>query len=572
MNRLHPVRLGALVPAVAVVFVFRVGAAEMAGRITGSVRDESGAVAGAVVRVQGTDTSAITGDDGTFVITGVGSASEVYVTAWAPGRYIARSEAVYTGTEDVEIVLTRHPTTDNPDYGWVVFDQPAGEGEAGGCVHCHSRSGTALAFDLPVDEWRRDAHGTSGTNPRFRSLYLGTDLDGNQSPRTRYRLNREYGRSPIRPDPEQPYFGPGYRLDFPDTAGNCAACHTPMAAVDAPYDTDPVAAGRLGEEGVGCDFCHKIWHVRIDPRSGLPYQNTPGVLSIDLRRPEPGHQLFIGPLDDVAPGEDTFSPLQRSSAVCAPCHFATFWSIVVYGSYAEWLDSPYSDPDTGRTCQDCHMPALGTSHFARPDKGGLARDSGQTRSHLMPGAADAALLQSTVDMAVSSTLADDALTIDVAITNVGAGHSVPTDSPLRHLILVVRATAADGRPLELLAGERVPDWGGVGDPADGAYAGLPGTIYARVLEDLSTHVAPTAAYWNPTRVESDTRIPPLATAAGSYTFEASGAGAGIVELDVTLVYRRAFKELMDLKGWDVPDVVMARHVETVRPDSREGEP
>jgi hypothetical protein len=190
----------------------------------------------------------------------------------------------------------------------------------------------------------------------------------------------------------------------------------------------------------------------------------------------------------------------------------------------------------------------------------------------MPGAAAEDLLQSTVEMTVSSNLVDGSLTVDVAITNVGAGHSVPTDSPLRHLILVVRATAADGRPLELLAGERVPDWGGVGDPADGAYAGLPGTIYARVLEDLATHVAPTAAYWNPTRVESDNRIPPLATAASSFSFEAPRRGAGTVGLDVTLLYRRAFRDLMQLKGWDLPDIVMARHTDTVGAEPRESEP
>ena len=30
--------------------------------------------------------------------------------------------------------------------------------------------------------------------------------------------------------------------------------------------------------------------------------------------------------------------------------------VEIDNSYGEWLDSPYSDPKTGQTCQDCHMP------------------------------------------------------------------------------------------------------------------------------------------------------------------------------------------------------------------------
>ena len=32
---------------------------------------------------------------------------------------------------------------------------------------------------------------------------------------------------------------PGYKLDFPETDGNCAACHTPAASVNAPYGINP---------------------------------------------------------------------------------------------------------------------------------------------------------------------------------------------------------------------------------------------------------------------------------------------------------------------------------------------
>ena len=32
------------------------------------------------------------------------------------------------------------------------------------------------------------------------------------------------------PDLSRPYYGPGYKLDFPNTAGNCGTCHIPGAA------------------------------------------------------------------------------------------------------------------------------------------------------------------------------------------------------------------------------------------------------------------------------------------------------------------------------------------------------
>jgi len=39
--------------------------------------------------------------------------------------------------------------------------------------------------------------------------------------------------------------------------------------------------------------------------------------------------------------------------------------------------------------------------------------------------------------------------------------------------------------------------------AEGYYAGLPGTAYAKILQEIRTEVTPTGAYWNPTRVLSD---------------------------------------------------------------------
>jgi hypothetical protein len=528
--------------------------------ISGSVADERGTpIAGATVRVKTTEIETTSAADGTFALDpagleGVRDGEPLFVTAWATGYYINGAADVRPGSTGVEIVLLAHDDADHPGYAWLPSTLHRGEGENQGCARCHSAAGTNLELSLPVDQWAQDAHARSAANPRFLTMYTGQDVDGNESPPTRYTTTRDYGRVPIPPDPAEPYFGPGYRLDFPSTAGNCAACHLPAAAVDDPYGVDPTSVTGIAAEGIPCDVCHKVWDVALDPGTGLPYPNRPGVLSIEFRRPSEGHQLFTGPLDDVAPGEDTYSPLQRESAFCAPCHHGVFWNVVVYDSFGEWLASPYSDPATGRTCQDCHMPPTGANRFALPDQGGETRDPATIFSHRMPGAADEVLLRNAVTLSAAAERAPDGVRVSVTIDNDQTGHHVPTDSPLRQLILLVRVGNASGRPLPLLDGPVVPDWAGLGDPRDGHYGGLPGQGYAKILAELWTEVSPTAAYWNPTRVVSDNRIPALESDSATWVFAAPGAQA--VDVRVELWFRRAFITLAEQKGWADPDILM----------------
>jgi hypothetical protein len=392
-------------------------------------------------------------------------------------------------------------------------------------------------------------------------MYLGTDLLGHESPPTRYRHDRDYGTSPIRPARDRPYFGPGYKLDFPLTAGNCSACHAPMAAIRDPYGVDPSQLEGREAEGVGCDFCHKVSDVVLDPATGRPFPNRPGVLSFEFARPDSGHQFFAGPLDDVAPGEDVYSALQTQSAYCAPCHSAEFWGVEVYNSYGEWLGSSYSRQDSTTTCQDCHMPQGVADHFARPEEGGRKRDPATIFSHLMPGASDESLLRGAVDMEVRTATSDGRVEVAVEIANTRTGHHVPTGSPLRHLVLVVRAHDDSGAALLRVSGPTLPDWCGTGDPRQGRVGGLPGVVYAKVLEELWTGVSPTAAYWQQTRLVSDNRIPALEADTTTYVFRAPECGD--VTVDVQLLYRRAFTELADQKGWDTPDIEMARKKVTV---------
>jgi hypothetical protein len=410
---------------------------------------------------------------------------------------------------------------------------------------------------LPFDEWMRDAHAGSAVNPRFLSVYNGTDLSGTRrSPLTRFMWNKDYGRLMLPPDPAKPDFGPGYKLDGLGTPGNCAECHAPAAAAAAaPYSIDPNKVSGVGREGVACDVCHKLVGVKLGATTGVPAENMPGVLSMVFRRPGPARQLFIGPLDDVA-GDDTFAPIQRSSDACAACHSAQFWGVAIYDSYGEWRRSAYSDPVNGKTCQDCHMPRRGATRFVRADKGGLVRNPDTIFSHLMPGAADADLLRDTVKIDVRTQDLGTRIDVDVFLLNANGGHHVPTDHPSRNMLLIVDAVDAQGRPLTSAGSQVIPEWGGVGSGADD-YAGRPGKGYARVLRDRWTRESPTVAYWRPIDVVSDTRLAALATDVTRYSFLAPATGGG-ANVTARVVFRRAFKRLSDAKRWNTPDIEMAK--------------
>ena len=531
---------------------FHPDGADPSVRLAGYVINDSGPVAQAIVRIQATPVKTVTDAAGWFDFYAPRPVDSVALTAWAAGYFIGGGNLHAPGDASIVIELHTHHSSDNPDYAWIGAD--ASYGDPNNCRNCHAAA-AGDQVSLPYDDWISDAHAHSAKNQRFLTMYLGTDIYGNKSPDTRYAYNRDYGTFPLAPVYDGTYFGPGYKLDFPATAGNCAACHVPAAAIDDAYGVDPSRVSGVEAEGISCDFCHKVWDVTLNPSTGVPYQNRPGVLSFQFRRPQEGHQFFAGPLDDVAPGEDTYTPIQKESAYCAPCHTASFWGVSVYNSYGEWLASPYSDPGSGRTCQDCHMPAGQANHFVRLDKGGLIRDPATLASHRMPGAMDENLLRNAVTLTADATVVGSEIVVNVSIENDRTGHHVPTDSPMRHLILLVTAVSVAGDTLTQTAGNTLPDWCGIGDPALGYYYGLPGKAYAKILEEMWTGVRPTAAYWNRTRLHSDNRL--AAFAADNTSFSFTPVGSGQIMIDVKLLFRRAFRHIADWKGWSDPDILMA---------------
>jgi len=152
--------------------------------------------------------------------------------------------------------------------------------------------------------------------------------------------------------------------------------------------------------------------------------------------------------------------------------------------------------------------------------------------------------------------------VEVRVTNENAGHHVPTDHPARNMLLLVDAADTTGHPLESVGTQVLPEWAGVGPAADD-YAGRPGKAYAKVLEERWTGVSPSAAYWRPTLVREDTRLPARATDVTRYEFIAPASGENVT-INTKVVFRRAFKTLAVRKAWQIADIEMATSSVVVR--------
>ena len=250
---------------------------ETSGQIAGKVYNEWGPAENVRMRIQTTDRRTHTAEDGSFLFEAVDRSEALTITAWSKGFYFGWVSLPATTDLEaqavVSITLRPHHRGDNFEYIWQ---------ESADCGECH----TAYV------EWQADAHSLTAVNPYFISMYRGTDIHGNQSPPSGHSDGFE-----TLPVFDETYFGPGFKLDFPHQAGNCASCHVPQAASLATTDdcswagchseltaarsdeiaggVDPIGLSGVAAEGISCDFCHKIGKVFLDEETGFtrPGQN-----------------------------------------------------------------------------------------------------------------------------------------------------------------------------------------------------------------------------------------------------------------------------------------------------------
>lgn len=308
----------------------------------------------------------------------------------------------------------------------------------------------------------------------------------------------------------------------------CNACHSPIAVMAGELDgLDQSGVSAVGLEGVTCDFCHQV------SGTSEPLGNTSAEVT--------GDGIKLAQLKDPqAPHPAAYSAFHETAEFCGTCHNVDHPGNGMHleATYTEWKNSPYAAE--GIVCQDCHMtPGPGVT---KPNPG-KAAGPGPEREHIYTmtfaggnvglGYADLAeeRLQAaaTLDLEVPEVVAGGEVRVTTTITNVGAGHYLPTGlTEVRQMWLEVVATDEGGG--ELLRTRR--DFVSVLKNAEGEFP---------------------VELWDAVDFESDDRIPPKESTSNEYAFPMAD---GPVTVTATLYYRSCSEEMAAKAGVEIPTTTM----------------
>ncbi|MEO1086762.1 MAG: hypothetical protein AAFY88_21220, partial [Acidobacteriota bacterium] len=225
-------------------------------------------------------------------------------------------------------------------------------------------------------------------------------------------------------------------------------------------------------------------------------------------------------------------------------------------TYSEWLASTWATPGDGfRTCQDCHMPsASAPGPIADPVIGSAPeRPGSQRHDHgfvARPGGVPA------IELTVTTGSIGDEFAVQTTLSNPNAGHAFPTGISLRNAIVLVRATV-NGVELGQTGGPVVPDWANDDVPGedDGDSGGYPGMGLAKVLTGvINGERTEPVLFFDADGVASNTAL-----AAGEvrpflvrFALPPDAEAGDDVEVEVRVLYRRAWRALAVTKGWTEP--------------------
>src|SRR5690554_1052474 len=466
-------------------------------------------VAGALVTLQATEVRTQTGVDGRFHLDAEIPAGSRLVAA-AVGYYNEGADWQGAPLRFEMEALSFDAATD------VAFPSPTE------CAACHPKQ---------FEQWHGSPMAHAGRNRWVYDMYNGTGTPGGQG-------GFVYTRDSIYAEENE--------------ASECAACHAPERWVDAPGSPLPAfdALETPEERGVTCALCHTVSKVDISK------SNFPGFFegSATLHRGALVRFAVLGDVDYHAPGRmrASYQP-QLSAELCSTCHqdsndpsgAHTFDGPISEPTFEEWRASPYADPTSPHfsTCAECHSSALDVPQASVVGEG-YTRPLGQIRSHVFEGTTPE-FLEKALSLEVLAEPTQGELRLSVTLKNTGTGHHVPTGVTIRNMILLVEATQ-NGEPLELRDGPVLHELAGIGDPAKGYYAGLPGRLYAKINE-TKTGEGPTL-FTEAHRIRSDNRIPALGEDHSEYTFVLPPNSADI-EYRVRVIYRRSWRALLDQKDW-----------------------
>ena len=342
--------------------------------------------------------------------------------------------------------------------------------------------------------------------------------------------------------------GIGFRAFKPKGASDCASCHTPDVVLDAGHELSLEEAIKKGSKGISCDYCHTIKDVKVIYNPETKRYDTRLWKMVTRARGNVKH----GPLKDAkSPFHKTrFSPIHTKSEFCAACH-NNQEHLLSLDSYDTWKKA-FDKGVVKQTCQQCHMPTGGKD---RPIAlGGPVRPGSQIHRHFFHGGHNADMVRKAATVKAKVRKAGDALRVDVDVTNSGAGHTFPGAATLRNVLLLVDAVDASGKPLPHIGDKKelLSPLAGVGH-SPGDFGGHVGAMFARPFVSRSGK-GPTGGF-NADHILFDTRIYPGQTAHRSFHFS-SPSSSGPARVRVRLIYRWAFKPLVDKKGWKMDDIVI----------------
>lgn len=315
----------------------------------------------------------------------------------------------------------------------------------------------------------------------------------------------------------------------PEIVPFCEECHGAVAAMAG--ELDDRVFSEQGGEGVTCDLCHQITGTRD------PIGNTSLIVE-----PDGTKRGRLG--DSVSPAHDTaYSAFHETAEFCGMCHNVDHPvnGLPIEATYTEWAEGPYAQE--GIVCQDCHMtPGPGVT---KPNPGRTAA-GGPEREHIYRmtfvggnvALGNAQLAEERLQAAAEiELLVDDELVAGgsqipatVRITNIGAGHYLPTGlTDFRRMWVEFVATDTEGVETEL--GRR--EFHTVFEDADGNYP---------------------VEMWDAVDFHSDDRIPPRESV--EETWDVVMPDSGPLTLTATLYYRSCTEEFAEKAGVDVPTTTM----------------
>jgi len=306
-------------------------------------------------------------------------------------------------------------------------------------------------------------------------------------------------------------FGRMYSVSLKETRGltmvKCGPCHEAESFVTNDYEK----MRDVSTEGVTCVYCHAI------EGTGTPTAVPPFTLELGP---------YLGGIRQPVTVKDhgsKYSEFTAKAGFCGGCHqYENQNGVLISDTFGEWKRSKYAK--TGVTCQRCHMPggpgrvsSLGPVRPRVPD-------------HSFKGPEENPALQNAATLALRiGRRGADTLHVVAVVTNVGAGHAIPTGNDQHLLLIRLRATDQEGR----IVWENDPfqDWNS--------------SVFGLLLaNELGVYPAET---WTAAKVLSDRRIQAGASASSRFAIPIHDA-KGVLKVEAQLLYRRARPETIQTYG------------------------